>query len=199
VKEVRFYYQRCGGGSCPWSPSAAVEMARLTTPPYSFVWTFPACSTPPDSHFNIAARAEDRCGNLSGYRVNDTLILSGRGCFRGDASTAAVLAWVSELRVAGGRGQVILDGTEAVFPGGGTETFAASIGPGLHRFEAVLVDGAGKAGTWRFDLSALGVRPGSLSVVAGEVVQVGSAQLTFRLKGRPGERVVFGFALAAGR
>jgi hypothetical protein len=39
----------------------------------------------------------------------------------------------------------------------------------------------------------LGVVPGSLRVVAGEVVQAAPAAVAFRLRGRPGERVVFTF------
>jgi hypothetical protein len=200
VKEVHFYYQRCGAAACSWSPGAAVEMtgSPVSTPPYSFTWTFPSCGTPPDDHFNIAARAIDRCGNVSGYRVNDSLILNGRGCFRGDVSTAAVLSWVSDLQVPDGRGQVVVDGSDAVFPAGGAETFGARVGPGRHRLEAVLVEGSGKPGTWRFDLSALGVLPGSVRVVAGEAALVGPAQITFRLKGHPGERVVFAFAVGGG-
>jgi hypothetical protein len=197
---VRFYFQRCGGAACNWSPGAATEMAGspVSTPPYSFTWSFPSCGPPPDSYFNIAARAEDRCGNLSDYRVNRSLVLNGRGCFRDDSSSASVLAWVSDLSVPDGRGQVVVDGRDAVFPAGGRETFAARVAPGVHRLEAVLVEGAGKPGTWRFDLSALGIVPGSVRVVAGEAAQAGPAELTFRLKGRPGERVVFAFTVANG-
>jgi hypothetical protein len=119
--------------------------------------------------------------------------LTGRGCFKSDALHTATGAWVSDLTVPDGRGQVVVDGTVAVFPGGGTESFAVPIGPGAHRFEATLVDGAGRPGTWRFDLSSLGVVPGSLRVVAGEAAQAGSAALAFRLRGKPGERVVFTF------
>ena len=53
--------------------------------------------------------------------------------------------------------------------------------------------GAGRPGTWRFDLSTLGLLPGSLRVVAGEAAQSGSATVVFRLRGKPGERVVFTF------
>ena len=38
---------------------------------------------------------------------------------------------------------------------------------------------------------ALGVGPGSLRVIAGEVAEIGPDQVAFRLAGQPGERVVF--------
>jgi len=106
---------------------------------------------------------------------------------------------VSEFSVAGGRGQVVVDGTDAVFPAGGVETFTAAAGPGTHRFEATLVDGSGRPGAWRFDLSGLGAVPGSLRVVAGEAAVAGSAAVVFRLRGKPGERVVFSVDVGGGQ
>jgi hypothetical protein len=105
---------------------------------------------------------------------------------------------VSELSVDGGRGQVVVDGAEAVFPSGGVETFTATAGPGTHRFEATLVDSAGRPGRWRFDLTPLRAVPGSLKVVAGEAAVAGSAAVVFRLKGKPGERVVFSVEVGPG-
>jgi hypothetical protein len=123
--------------------------------------------------------------------------LTGRGCFRADALSRATGSWLSELSVPNGRGQVVVDGTQAVFPAGGMATFSLPMGPGRHRFEATLVDGAGRPGAWRFDLSVLGLLPGSLRVVAGEAAQAGSATVVFRLRGKPGERVVFTFDVDA--
>ena len=71
--------------------------------------------------------------------------------------------------------------------------FSLPLGRGTHRFEATLVDATGRPGTWRFDLSTLGLSPASLRVVAGEALQVAPATVAFRLRGRPGERVVFTF------
>ncbi len=99
--------------------------------------------------------------------------------------------WVSELDVAGGRGQVVVDGAQASFPGAGIVAQSLALPPGLHRFEAVLVDAEGRPGLWRFTLSTLGVTPGSIRVVAGAVAEIGSDQVAFRLAGQPGERVVF--------
>ena len=42
-----------------------------------------------------------------------------------------------------------------------------------------------------------GFRPETLRVVAGEVVQLAADSVTFRLQGRPGERVVFAFRAGA--
>ena len=94
-----------------------------------------------------------------------------------------------------------MDGAQAVFPSAGTESFTTPLGPGPHRFEATLVDERGgdgrrSAGSWRFDLSSLRLTPGSLRVVAGEVAQVAGDVVVFRLRGRAGERVVFGFDVA---
>ena len=70
----------------------------------------------------------------------------------------------------------------------------ASLVAGENRVEAVLVEAAGKPGLWRFDLmNAEAVVPGSLRVVAGEVVSIASSSLTFRLRGVAGERIVFTF------
>jgi hypothetical protein len=185
VKEVRFYWQYCPGGAC----GTLNLIGAATTAPYSIVWTFPpSCGTYPEDRFRITGRSEDGCGNVSNDSVVDVRLI-GRGCFRaGDAASRAA-AWVSDLALPGARGQVVVDGAQALFPGSGTETFSAPVGPGAHRFEATLVDGPGRPGTWRFDLSALGVVAGSVRVVAGDVAQ----------KGRAGERVVFGFTVAGER
>jgi hypothetical protein len=168
--------------------------------PYSIVWANqPSCSAAPEDHFRILARAVDNCGNVSDVAPVDVRSV-GRGCFRASAVQARSGSWQSDLQLDGARGQVVVDGADAVFPSAGTQAFTSSLGPGLHRFEATLVDGArdgGRtAGTWRFDLSALRVGAGSLRVVAGEVAQVAADAVVFRLRGRSGERVVFSFEVA---
>jgi hypothetical protein len=87
----------------------------------------------------------------------------------------------------------VIDGGQAFVPAAGTSAHVASLAPGPHRFEAVLVAAQGRPGVWRFGLSALGAVPGSLRVVAGDVAQVGPVEIAFRLQGRAGERVVFTF------
>ena len=102
----------------------------------------------------------------------------------------------SELAVPGGRGQVIWNGVESMYPGAGVSALPTSGQRGLNRVEAILVQGDGRPGTWRFDLA--GVQPGSLRVVAGEVALLGESAVVFRLRGRPGERAVFTFVRVAG-
>ncbi len=196
VKEVRFGYQYCPGGVC----GAEVAIGTATSAPYSVSWSNqPSCGAAPEDRFKLLARAVDNCGNVSDPAFVDVRSV-GRGCFRFASTGARSVAWQSELQLEGGRGQVVVDGTEAVFPDAGLASFASALGPGAHRFEATLVDArsggrreGGAAGMWRFDLSALRVRAGSLRVVAGEVAQLAADTVAFRLHGRSGERVVFAF------
>ncbi len=87
----------------------------------------------------------------------------------------------------------MLNGTDAFFPGAGPSRITGPVRPGSNRVEAVLVNAAGRGGTWRFDLGGQGLKEGSLRVVAGEVVLTTPDTVVFRLSGRPGERVVFSF------
>jgi cell division septation protein DedD len=197
IREVRFTYQYCptltGCGA-----EVSIGIDNTGPSPYTITWTFPSCGTAPEDRFRIIARAVDNCGNVSAIAPVDVRLI-GRGCFRADALRADAGSWLSELQVPAARGQVVVDGAQAVFPSAGTESFATPLGPGTHRFEATLVDGTARgaaSGTWRFDLQALRVAPGSLRVVAGEAVQVGADAVVFRLRGRRGERVVFSFQVA---
>jgi hypothetical protein len=103
-------------------------------------------------------------------------------------------AWTSRLELAGGRGQVFVNGTDGGFQEG------AQLGRGrlargaLNRVEAQLVRG-GRPGTWTFDLLS-GHQPGSLRAVAGQVALVASDRIVFQLSGAPGERVAFVFRAA---
>jgi hypothetical protein len=196
VKEVRCFYQYCPAGSC--GARKLIGLASTPSSPpnvYSVHWTFPGCSLP-DDRFTILAVAEDRCRNVSQVSRVDVR-LNGRGCgFRFRAGGRASGALVTDLAVPGGRGQVVVDGAQAFFPGPGTAPVSLALEPGAHRLEVTLVEGTRRPGTWRFDLSSLGLERGSLSVVAGEVAQIGPDTVVFRLKGRPGERLVFSFATA---
>jgi hypothetical protein len=199
VKEVRFSYQYCPGGAC----GADVAIGSAATAPYSVSWSNqPSCGSAPEDRFKLLARAVDNCGNVSDPAFVDVRSV-GRGCFRFSSTQARSVAWQSDLRLEGGRGQVVVDGAEAVFPNAGPESFASALGPGVHRFEATLVDArsdarrdGGAGGTWRFDLSALRLRPGSLRIVAGDVAELAADTVAFRLRARSGERVVLAFEVA---
>jgi hypothetical protein len=200
IREVAFSYQYCPGGAC--GGEVAIGTDNTGPSPYTIVWaTQPSCSAAPEDRFRILARAIDNCGNVSDVAPVDVRSV-GRGCFRAAAAaTSSAAAWLSDLQAAGARGQVVVDGAQVVFPSGGTESFATPLGAGPHRFEATLVDergGDGRrgGGTWRFDLSSLRLTAGSLRIVAGEAVQLGADVVVFRLRGRAGERVVFGFEVA---
>ena len=81
-----------------------------------------------------------------------------------------------------------------MFAGKGRSSAVATGRRGENRIEAQLVQGSGRPGTWRFELgSTASFEAGSLRVIAGEVAQITGDAVVFRLKGQPGERVVFTF------
>jgi Bacterial Ig domain len=172
-------------GSSPW-PYDWTEQAVM-----AYLGT--ACS----KVLSLAAYAQDGCGNATLSSTVQVTVYNTGTCVpdRGaapDRSAAASAAVVSELGVPGGAGQVVANG-EATFPRAGRHVLAVRLQDGENRVEATLVE-ARSGGTWRFELGALpGLRPESLRVVAGDVVQLAGDSVTFRLQGRPGERIVFGF------
>ena len=107
------------------------------------------------------------------------------------------LAWSTQLEVPDGEGQVTINGRIAYAVRQGLAAQAAEARSGANRVEAVLVRGAGRPGTWRFDFGGQGaLRPGSLRVVAGTVAVITGDTVVFRLQGKPGERIVFTFEIA---
>jgi len=142
----------------------------------------------------VQAYAVDSCGN-STYSARIQVIVNNTGtCIpnRGPSASAVSATIVSELGVPGGAGQVVANG-EAGFPRAGRSSLAVRVEPRGNRVEATLVE-ARSAGTWRFELGGVpGFQPETLRVVAGEVLQLAGDSVTFRLQGRPGERVVFTF------
>jgi hypothetical protein len=134
-------------------------------------------------------------GGVAVVGVAVAAVLAATGDDEPPSSPAGV--WRSELRPQGARGQVVVDGSREVFATAGSESFDTPLSPGVHRFEATLVAAPRGArdspGTWRFDLSRLGVAAGTLRVVAGEAVESGGDAVVFRLSGRSGERVGFVF------
>ncbi len=175
-----------GGGSYPLDWTEARVNAYLGS----------ACSR----FLDVQAYAEDGCGNGS-FSAKAQIIVNNTGnpsaCpvpdpGLGGLPAPASGAWLSELRVPRGAAQVVFNG-EAAFPREGRSALAARVERGRNRVEGTLVEGAGP-GEWRFELGALpGLRADSVQVVAGEVIQVGGGSVVFRLRGRPGERVVFSF------
>jgi hypothetical protein len=107
----------------------------------------------------------------------------------------ADVSFSSELALAGGSGQVVMNGLSASFQGPGRRDVPARARRGENRIEATVVAAAGSPGTWRFEL--LGpLQPGSLRVLAGDALQVTPSAVVFRASGRPGERFVLTFQLA---
>jgi hypothetical protein len=142
--------------------------------------------------FKVTAVAENDCGNSASAPPQFTFDDCGGGYFapRGDGTTA----WSSDLAVEGGRLQVVMNGAGASFPGRGRAYGMGAIKEGENRIEATLVEAGGKPGLWRFDfMGSQAVTPGSIRVIAGEAVEIGSTAITFRLKGTPGERIAFTF------
>ncbi|MCG6927420.1 MAG: hypothetical protein LJF30_19195 [Acidobacteria bacterium] len=101
----------------------------------------------------------------------------------------------SQLTVPGATGQIILNGSESSFVGTGHSRITARGQPGSNRIEALLVDGKGEEGSWRFDLTATRLPVEGLRVVAGQTVGVSPSEVVFAFTGRPGERIVFTFEL----
>jgi hypothetical protein len=110
------------------------------------------------------------------------------------APSARRLSWVSQLDIPEARGQVVVNGEAVVYAAAGRSAAAAVGRRGENRLEAQIVQGTGKAGTWRIDLGGTSsLVKGSLRVIAGEVEAVAGDAVVFRLSGKAGERVVLAF------
>jgi hypothetical protein len=107
------------------------------------------------------------------------------------SARGAAVVWTSELAIAGGRGQLVADGTEGRLAPGGRADVVLAPRPGTTSVEATILDAAGTPGSWRFTLASGAIRPGSLRALAGEVAALGPDSIVFRLRGRRGERVAF--------
>jgi hypothetical protein len=188
IQDVRIYAEEQGG-----SRSTSIATLGGPGPTFRTSWTIPACIGPQD-RWHIYAEAVDRCGRmtLASVRVKRRQGSCVAQSSSSSAAEAAVLVWTSELALPEGRGQVIANGADVVFPGAGRSDLALPARLGRNRLEAVLVEG-GAPGAWRFTLAGGSIRAGSLRVLAGEAVVVGPETVAFRLRGRSGERVVFVF------
>ncbi len=124
----------------------------------------------------------------------DSCIAAASAPAQPTTALARRIGWASQLDVEGASGQVMVNGATAAFAGPGGSTALAAGRRGENRVEAQLVQGAGKPGTWRFELAATtNLVPGSLRVLAGSVAEISGEAVVFRLGGRAGERLVFTF------
>jgi hypothetical protein len=154
-------------------------------PSYSATWdsTSPSCIA---GDWEIWAQAIDSCGNTTDSgKVTAHFVCGGLFAPAGSTSSGST----SELRVAGGAAVLNVSGVLQPVVSG------TSVGPALSkegpvRVELTLLRGA--AGTWRFARGG-GWDPASLRVSVGQVLSLDRRSIVFRLKGEPGERVVFTF------
>ena len=150
-------------------------------------------STSGNGCYNVIVTATNACGGSTDVGPVSVTMSS---CFapltgRPEAST---LLWSSDLRLEGGRLQVVFNGSTASYPERGRSVASTRIKDGDNRVEATVVNAAGKAGSWTIDLSAsAAIQAGSIRVLAGEIESIGASAVTFKLKGTPGERIAFTF------
>jgi hypothetical protein len=188
VREVRLWAEEQGG-----SRTAAIATFPGPGPRFAASWAVPACLGPQDRWY-VYAEAVDGCERATTERVRVKRRSDSCGTVGGAGAAArggeALVTWSSELLVPGGRGQLVVDGADVAFVGPGRSDLLRPARAGGLRVEAVLVDAAG-GGEWRFTLPA-GEGPSAIPrVLAGEAIRVGPGAAAFRLRGRPGERVVF--------
>jgi len=132
---------------------------------------------------------QDREGIISVDQQSSASILVHQDGILGVSRSTPVLN--SELAVRGGAGQMVWDGASVTYAVEGTTSAAVPLTPGMHRVEAQLVSADGTPGTWRF--AFVGAAMKGLRGQSGKVETLGPDSITFRLSGRPGERVVFVF------
>lgn len=188
------------GITCNWAPSVpctdtapflngAVVTLTVTTGPTFVVRWAGACNGVPNG--------TPTCDVL--MDSNKTVIVDTTRTFTADGrASAAPLAWSTQLEVPEAEGNVVMNGRISSAVGPGLAAMTSEGRTGANRIEAVLVRGAGRPGTWRFDFSGQpAFRSGSLRVIAGTVALVTGDSVVFRLQGRPGERIVFTFEVGS--
>jgi hypothetical protein len=198
---LRFFFN-FDGGLFDFQGSTCSQTRTLTTAGVSGSAVDPPLTTLADTEYEVTGCAQPKgkpekreCETRIARVIPDAAASSLRITpFQPNQTAARRLAWNSELDVDGGAGQVVANGSAAVFAGKGRSTAVAMGRRGDNRIEAQLVQGSGRAGTWRFDLTpTASLQAGSLRVISGEVAQVSGDAIVFRLKGQPGERIVFTF------
>jgi hypothetical protein len=145
-----------------------------------------------DNCYDLTATATNNCGGSATDSFSTATVFTCSSSLRNGEVVSLLLS--SDLRLEGGRLQVVVNGSTSAYPQRGRSVATTRIKDGDNRVEATVVDAAGKAGSWTIDLSAsAAIQAGSIRVLAGEVEAVGATAVTFKLKGTPGERVAFTF------
>lgn len=189
---LKFIYDFDGDGIDDLKDGCSVtQVYRLTGVSATVVTTLPPASRSFDARACVGQGTHKEC-RIWHIVVNENTSAS---VGRVEATSASRrIAWASELDLDGGSGQVVVNGETAAFASRGRSAGAAVGRRGVNRIEAQVVEAAGRPGTWRFELGTTGsLEAGSVRVIAGEVALVTESAIVFRLKGRPGERVVFAF------
>jgi hypothetical protein len=188
--KVRDASATAGAFTVVGSSSSSSNGYLFTWPAATIFSTFGGCTD-----LEAKAEATDTCLNSAESGIVTFFV--NLNCFRAAQAVSGLrLTWSNQIDVPSARGQVIVNGRAASFPGVGRSMAIVEGQEGTNRIEALLVQAAGAPGTWRFEFAGeSAVEPGSLSVIAGQPVEVTGDSVTFRLAGRRGERIVFTFRL----
>ena len=117
---------------------------------------------------------------------------SGGDTLHSRSTPTAEISWQNELAIEGARGEVIVNDGAPLLIHAGSSLGRMKVLSAEIRFEAQLIEGLGRSGTWTFDFaSAPTIEPGSLRVLEGEVASLTSSAVAFHMKGTTGERIVF--------
>jgi len=187
---LKFLYDFDGDGIDDLKDGCSVtRVYRLTGVSATVVTTVPPASRAFDAQACVGQGTRKEC------RIWHIVVNENTGLSVAPVEAASRrIAWASELDLDGGSGQVVVNGEAAAFAARGRSAGAAVGRRGVNRIEAQVVEAAGRPGTWRFELGTTGsLEAGSVRVIAGDVALVTENAIVFRLKGRPGERVVFAF------
>jgi len=188
--------------TCTPSASVVEDTKTATGGPPTFTATMtlnPPTAFGTSKCYDIVATVSNSCGGKSSGTVS--IFDASSGCPPGNGypyptfrDVRRGVAWESDLSLEGGRLQLVVNGTAVFYPGVGRAYGMGVFVEGTNHVEATLVEGSGKAGQWRFEfLGSQAIAPGSIRVVAGEVVTIAESSVTFHLKGTPGERIAFTF------
>jgi hypothetical protein len=198
--DLKFIYDFDGDGLDDLKDGCSVtQVYRLTGVSATAVMPGPPPTTLPPASRAFDARACVGQGTRKECRIWHIVVRENTGSSVGpvepaSASASRRIAWATELDLDGGSGQVVVNGEAAAYAARGRSAGAAVGRRGVNRIEAQVVEAAGRPGTWRFELDTTGsLQAGSVRVIAGEVALLTENAVVFRLKGRPGERVVFSF------